>query len=869
MKMKPPLGIDFGTTKTLACRLDDQTQTPAEIRLGRLGPMPTSIHLEAGGCFLFGDDAEDNRVFAPSGYVPRVKRYLAWKTPVVLHGRAIPSVDLVSEFLRHVRNKVEDEAFNGPVGHTVITVPALLGPAAKQDLFQAAAAAGFVSVEILEEPVAGGLSFLRDNAATVEGTHFLVFDWGGGTLDFAVIHRRGSQIECVPELIGGDKQLGGEDIDDSIAEEVSGILRQRGRSQLDQQPEEYRVKALRTLVMGKELLSRKMTHTFRFELCEGPLEFTWSRSEFETFISQSVEKAVSHTQRFLEKVRAASVHLNGVILIGGSSQFPMVERRLAEVTGLRILKYDRSKEAVARGALLKADLKNAASQTLKISRPPKVLEKYRREEIGHMQSQENSPNLKERDARTAAFILERKTRYEDLSYFMREAMLCSWRECNVTSASAEVFSQVLSTVRENDERPRVALKVRQGLESVKITDFESLVTEAATRFVDSAEVLIKRGASTLIKIYPEMERYSSEFAIGENRKNFLVSEIIRDLKKLEYDYSFLATNYNQIRESFSRYDGIMSQNNWWLTIAGGAIGFLTGGAGGVAGALLGGWKGMDNKKFAENYSAAIREFLLRCQNFNRNAEHLLSQHIETFLSFRINLFGRLVEIYSSLAATGEQMEMIHRNVIEFERQEDIWKHPQSHSKLALIVKNLKHDSRVPRKSLDSIIEQLRENGLFLTPDGELDEEALAVLPPDAKTQRSLNDSKDILRTIRRLAPESERFFISPKIPEDKLFNAVKEYGFGCAEDEVLCLYDNSFWGGGGDGFFLTWSGIHWTGGHHAPWAEIKQINSPDDSDHLEINGESISFSMEIQRLPEFKKLLEKLRSRINSLSEDK
>jgi molecular chaperone DnaK (HSP70) len=131
MSERPPIGIDFGTTKTLACRWDEQSQSPAEIRLGRLGPMPTSIHVDADRNYLFGDDAEDYRVSDAAGYVPRVKRLLAWDTPVVLHGKSTAPISLVAEFLRHVRTRIEEEVLHGPVGHTVITVPALLGPAAK------------------------------------------------------------------------------------------------------------------------------------------------------------------------------------------------------------------------------------------------------------------------------------------------------------------------------------------------------------------------------------------------------------------------------------------------------------------------------------------------------------------------------------------------------------------------------------------------------------------------------------------------------------------------------------------------------------------------------------------------------------------
>jgi formylglycine-generating enzyme required for sulfatase activity/actin-like ATPase involved in cell morphogenesis len=409
MSTPQPIGIDFGTTKTLVCRWDERRQQPVEIRLGRLGPMPTSIHVDSSGKpDLFGDDADDNQVFDPAGYVSRVKRYLGRKAPLVLHGKPSDPVSLVSEFLRHVRSRIEEEALHGPVGYTVITVPALFGPAAKASLKQAAETAGFSNFELLDEPVAGGLAFLHDSPATVQGQNFLVFDWGGGTLDLAVVRRDGENLLEVPNLLGGDIALGGEDIDDSIVERVSAMLTSQGRPSLEEQQEKHLTHARRALTAGKELLSRKQDHTFRFELGDGPLAFAWDRAQFEAVIEASVERAVFQTKRLVDKAVAASVALDGIILIGGSSKFPMIERRLAEVTGIKILKYDHSQEAVARGAALRAHARVSQTDAVTSSegnRPPLVPPEYRTESVrtdSNPPLSPTPPKAPDADARAAA-----------------------------------------------------------------------------------------------------------------------------------------------------------------------------------------------------------------------------------------------------------------------------------------------------------------------------------------------------------------------------------------------------------------------------------------------------------------------------------
>lgn len=350
-----PIGIDFGTTKTLVCRWDERSQHPVPIRLGRGKDLiPTTVHLDSQGNYLFGDDAEDNRATDGAGYVSRFKRDLQTNVPKHIHGRTITPIELTARFLTHVRERVEEEALHGPVGHAVITVPALYGPAAKANLKEAVKQAGFTDFELLDEPVAAGFAFLHDNPDFAKGQTFLVFDWGGGTLDIAGVCQNGKELSSLSQLIGGDAMLGGEDIDDDISNGISEQLKQQGRKGIEEQPDEIRFSAWKSITDGKILLSRKVSHRFRFQLSDGPVDFEWKRDTFEEFISQTVEKAISMTKRVVEKAHEQSIPLAGILLIGGSSDIPLVYRRLAEVTGMRLLKYDKRQEAVGMGAAFSA-----------------------------------------------------------------------------------------------------------------------------------------------------------------------------------------------------------------------------------------------------------------------------------------------------------------------------------------------------------------------------------------------------------------------------------------------------------------------------------------------------------------------------------
>jgi len=110
----------------------------------------------------------------------------------------------------------------------------------------------------------------------------------------------------------------------------------------------------------------------------------------------------------------------------------------------------------------------------------------------------------------------------------------------------------------------------------------------------------------------------------------------------------------------------------------------------------------------------------------------------------------------------------------------------------------------------------------------------------------------------------DRFHVAPNIPEEKFVNALKAYGHGCNANDVLCLYDDTFWGGGGDGFMVTLNGIYWTGPNAKGWTDIKRITKAAEGNAVKIDGTPISVAMSSESLPHFVALLKDLRECILS-----
>jgi TPR repeat protein len=349
------VGIDFGTTKTLAAYIDDQSGHVELIHLGRSGPeMPTTIHVDKARQLLFGEDADDQLAIDPAGYQRRIKSGLGTSRRYLLNGHEFSAEDLAAEFLGHLRRRIEKEHFHGKLGRAVITIPAKFGPAARQDLEKAVERAGFKNFEILEEPIAAGIAFLEEKKGTDLGNEILVFDWGGGTLDIALVERREEQWILHHDHLEGDANLGGEDIDEAVFDAVNVVLSGSGQALLSPADKDDYPQIYRRCVETKKILSKKESHSFSHSSEKFRLKFNCSREQLEGRIADLVDRAMACVEKWREKAGAKTDLARKVLLVGGSSQIPIVSKRL-EQKGMQPIPWTRGMHAVAMGAALRAE----------------------------------------------------------------------------------------------------------------------------------------------------------------------------------------------------------------------------------------------------------------------------------------------------------------------------------------------------------------------------------------------------------------------------------------------------------------------------------------------------------------------------------
>lgn len=356
--MEHTIGIDFGTTKTLVAYCDPSSRAIGFARLGRgADGMPTSVFVDEDGVWQFGEDADDFMSQFPSRYCRDFKRGLGKGTPHLvakINGKPqrFSAKDLVARFLRNIRERCEETVFHEPVAACVLTHPVAFSVAQRSELEQAARDAGFSDVRLLPDPEAAGYAYCAAGVGK-RLSRLMVVDWGGDTVDFAVVELDGDSVVVVPDRCGGEVGVGGRMFDELLFSHLSQKIAQGGGGSLEDDGDP---RLNKDVCHFKETLSR-VEAVKRVSLVggKGVYRTDIGREEFNGVVAPVVERVVERLREFLagcaEKPQA-------LLLIGGSCAIPVIREKLQTVTGIQCEAWDKGNEAVAMGAAWAGNMKS-------------------------------------------------------------------------------------------------------------------------------------------------------------------------------------------------------------------------------------------------------------------------------------------------------------------------------------------------------------------------------------------------------------------------------------------------------------------------------------------------------------------------------
>ena len=247
--------------------------------------------------------------------------------------------------------KADAESYLGEtVSEAVITVPAYFNDAQRQATKDAGKIAGLDVKRIINEPTAAALAYGLDNESEQK---IMVYDLGGGTFDVSIIEIGDGVIEVL--ATNGDTHLGGDDIDNAVAQYMLDDFRQKegvdlsGDKMAMQRIKEAAEKA------KKELSSANTTNInlpFITATAEGPKHFDMdlTRAKFEELISGLVERSVIPVQNAMKDAGLNYSDITKVLLVGGSTRIPCVQEKVKQLTGKEPSKTLNPDECVALGA---------------------------------------------------------------------------------------------------------------------------------------------------------------------------------------------------------------------------------------------------------------------------------------------------------------------------------------------------------------------------------------------------------------------------------------------------------------------------------------------------------------------------------------
>ena len=278
--------------------------------------------------------------FAPGDGVPRIITVAGEKTPI----------EVSAEILRVLKARAE-ATLGDPLIGAVITVPAYFDDAQRQATRDAAKLAGLNVLRLLAEPTAAAVAYGLDREA--EGL-FAVYDLGGGTFDISILRLSKGVFEVL--ATAGDSALGGDDLDETIADWLVPIAGADADAGSHAQAKHTRA-LLRAARAAKEALTQEEQTTVQLLTFNGAARsVTLDRCRLHELVDPLIEKTLGPCRRALRDAGISAADLNEVVLVGGSTRMPRVRERVTAFFGRPALCDLDPDKVVAIGAAIQADV---------------------------------------------------------------------------------------------------------------------------------------------------------------------------------------------------------------------------------------------------------------------------------------------------------------------------------------------------------------------------------------------------------------------------------------------------------------------------------------------------------------------------------
>ena len=346
------IGIDLGTTNSL---VSIWRETHVELIPNSFGEVltPSVVSFDPDGTVYVGKTAQERLVTHPSATFKEFKRSMGGNQEFCAYNRRYTAVDLSALVLKQLKSDAE-HFLGEPVEEAVISVPAYFNDRQRAATRNAGLIAGLKVERLINEPSAAALSHHIHHIEDSE--LFIVFDFGGGTLDVSMVDAFDNVIEI--QAVSGDNSLGGKDFNNIIAYDIcdkNGL--QWRKLTLQEQAILYR----EAEAIKKQLSQTNEIHTMvRLEGRE--YAYQLDNQRMIDISSELFRRITKVLQRLMNDAGVSLEEISGVIMVGGSSRMPVVRHYIASLFEGRLYNDSNPDEIVCLGAGVVGGIKDRKAQ---------------------------------------------------------------------------------------------------------------------------------------------------------------------------------------------------------------------------------------------------------------------------------------------------------------------------------------------------------------------------------------------------------------------------------------------------------------------------------------------------------------------------
>lgn len=364
------IGIDLGTTNSCVSVFEGNEPVVISNSEGRR-TTPSIVAFIDGGERKVGDPAKRQAITNPQRTVYSIKRFMGegWeqvqkevtRVPYkVVNQNSMPRVDIdgrmytpqeISAMILQKMKKTAEDYLGQEVTEAVITVPAYFSDSQRQATKEAGQIAGLEVKRIVNEPTAAALAYGIDKAH--KDMKVAVFDLGGGTFDISILEFGGGVFEVLST--NGDTHLGGDDFDQVIINWLVQEFKNDEGADLSKDP-----MALQRLKEAAEKAKIELSSTTSTEInlpyimpVDGVpkhLVKTLTRAKFESLAHDLIQACLEPCKKAMSDAGLSNADIDEVILVGGSSRIPSVQKLVEDFFGKAPSKGVNPDEVVAVGA---------------------------------------------------------------------------------------------------------------------------------------------------------------------------------------------------------------------------------------------------------------------------------------------------------------------------------------------------------------------------------------------------------------------------------------------------------------------------------------------------------------------------------------